>query len=150
MLINIILNHNRLNIKSKFLLYGPLQLLWNHNGAVYRLGFVYTCFNKIIKFCIPFHKFFILCYPGLNVFLLCIKFLLFNAWRNASHSFPCNTMSQYFISWFCSTLKKLAELYRSSIAHLWCFSCTVSERVITLSSSGNSLLDKKFTKDYCT
>ena len=83
-----------LNIEELFLLYDPLQIFWNHNDVVYRSGIIHTSFNKFGTCRIPFHNWFLWFYPGLNLWLLWLQFLLCNTWWDASNIFPCNTKSQ--------------------------------------------------------
>ena len=87
-------NLTRLNTEALFQLYDSLQLFWNHTDAVYRRSIIQTSFNQVGKFWIPLHNWFLWCSPDLNMCLLWIQLLLCNAWKDASHSFPCNTISQ--------------------------------------------------------
>ena len=105
---NIILNFTRLNIEALSLLYDPIKLFWNYTDVVYRLGIIHNRFNRVGTFWIPLQNFFFCCSPDLNMCLIWLQLLLCNAWWDASHSFPCNTTSQYFFSWYYAALKKSA------------------------------------------
>ena len=89
-------NLSCLNIEALFLLYYPLQLLQNHTDVVYRFGITHNTFNKVGTFLTPFHNFFLCCYPGLNLCLTWIQYLLCNTWKNASNYFRNNTTSWWF------------------------------------------------------
>ena len=100
-----IFNLTRISIESLLILYVPLQLFWNHNGVVDRLGTIHTSFNKIGIFLIPFQNWFFWCSPGLNMRLLWIKLLFCGACWDYYHSFPSDIIGRYFLSWLYDDLK---------------------------------------------